>query len=432
MAVVVYNGVNLPYAEHTNFLQEAVRDDFSDTDWILTKFNIAVQSVIHVDYLPLIAPDLFSNAGVPYTRNPADIMNVIRTRLLQHRKSLSVSVNGRELIPKAAGQVPGTVDADNGPKPQSCTIYRMNNVSFLITYHVIAHYWERNTDPTPDATKDIVTNQFGNDVLYNKWTESVDIDSANYTLRMREGKFRIRSDNVNGKTADEIRDQMAVLSVPSGFLRVSAHYTVTPDGLAIKYRIVDKEVFKKPPYPAFEARGEYIESSSNNDAIRYAEVRVMLRGSKTTNQAQLILRAVAVAASKLALNGADLIDPNKDDRAIPIGAAVRVDMYNNEVEAIIKAQFASNEKRIKGIAFLSRTMAFTPFSERTTPTPQYTSRGTAQILLQAAAHYDPSLVNNNIAQGVLQTAGKPRTIGDAEVQLQQGFEVGQAGKTREP
>ena len=141
MSQVSYNGVTIPFPFSTELTQEAVYDEVGGTDWFCTKFDVKTQGILNANYLNQIAPDL-ALGGSPAT-NPADLMSVIRTRLLQPRKTLTVLCNGVHLIPGDTGG-PGTVDIMNGPKPQSCVITQLTNVSFLITYHIIAHYWECN------------------------------------------------------------------------------------------------------------------------------------------------------------------------------------------------------------------------------------------------------------------------------------------------
>ena len=391
MSVVTYNNVSLPYCFITNLRQEVVYDDEGGVDWFCTKFDVEVQSVLNSNYLSLIAPSL-----VGTTTNPVDIMNVIRSSLLKPRRSLSITFNGVQLIPaQTAGS--GLVDVRNGPKPQSCIITQLTNTTFLVTYRIVAHYWENNnlTGSSP-----AVSNQSGNNVLYNRWTETVDIDKQNYTRRTREGKFVIRSDNASGVIADQLRNQMAVVGVPQGFLRESASYTVSPDGLAIQYRIVDKEQFKMPPSPAFEPNGEYIETSTYKGVHRYAECRVALKGDKVTNQSDLIEKAVQVASSKLAIANSDA--PGTTDIALLERAVVRVNMYDNEVECVMRAMLKpaggssgsemTGDGRKDGVwGFRYDGMAITPFSEQPIAPPNYLNRGTASLLLQAAAYWDPSL-----------------------------------------
>ena len=101
---------------------------------------------------------------------------------------------------------------------------------------------------------------------------------------IRSGKIVIRSDNVEGKIADQVRTQLAVIAIPAGYLRKSSKYTVSPDGLGLHYDIVDHEVFKKPPVPAYKSSGSYKEQTQKAGAVRYVTASVTLDASKFVDQ----------------------------------------------------------------------------------------------------------------------------------------------------
>lgn len=255
MSRLIYNSVELPYPFSTYFDQETVYDE-SGTDWYCTKFDIAVTCIISGDYLPLLANSLYTTGTV--MTNPADVLRAARRKLMEPRRSLSFVVNGTELIPKVT-QNAGTVDVRNGPQPMHCRIVQLTEASFLVDYRIVAHYWER----TATATGVIPRPTERDNILYNRWTETVETDQSQYSTYTREGRYVMRSDNPSGAIVDEMRAQMVFFGIRPGFVRESAQYTVSPDGLALKYQIKDREVFKLPPTPAFEARGEYFEKSSN-------------------------------------------------------------------------------------------------------------------------------------------------------------------------
>lgn len=410
MSIVTYNGVSLPYPFATQYAQSAVHDDVSGTDWCLTKYGIQIQTVVNSNYLNQLAPDL-----VGTTTNPAAIMKVVRNRLLEPRKTLSYTVNGVELMPQkqsvasGSGTIPGTVDAKNGPIPQSCNITQLNNTSFLINYHIVAHYWENIAAGTVTGQ-----NRAGNDVLFNRWTESVHIDQCMYTTRTRQGKYAIRSDNVDGKLADELRTQFAVVALPDGFLRQSANYSITPDGLSISYSIVDKEVHRLPPKPAYEASGTYTETAAYGlTGFRQGVAKVHLRGRNAatdTEREALIAVAVALACAKLDNNNFTMLS----------SATCTVDMFDNTVDCqvtgMLKASDPSNpigSQRHYGVwSFDFPALASTAYNvvEKMGPNgvvipaqagpipwqPTLFDYGTSSLLLQAAAYYDPSLRQNKL------------------------------------
>ncbi len=416
MSKIRYGGVTIPYAFTTSFRQEAVYDELGGTDYYVTRFTIECQGILNTAYIAEICPDLVIQAGMDFTDNAGDLMNIIRKRLLKPRQDLSITVNGVELIPKITG-LPGTVDSQNGPKPQHCTITPLTTKTFLLTYEIQAEYWEcPNIQP---SSTPIVQNSPGGPVLFNRWSERVEIDGRNFSTRVREGVFAIRSDNSEGKLADELRTQLAVVGVPNGFLRERSDYTVDPSGLRISYRTVDREVYLLPPFPAYEAEGEYIETSTRmgNTPSRVGEVRVRLKADRITNRARLLETAIQVAGSKLVnrefANGAFLGTLQQ--------AVVKMELYDNDVECRMRALLnpqsdpTGKGRKEQTWGFRLDRIAETPYPNGPNQ-PLYFPRGEISILLQAAAYHDPCLQ----AQLSCETG-----------QMTNGLAPGKAGVTRE-
>ena len=429
MSLLTYNGVKFPYPLTTQFKQKAVADE-SDTDWCISEFDITVQTIFNNSYLQMLANEL---ALAPST-TPVDIMNVVRSKLLKRRRILSFVVNGRELIPvpvgipgEAARTFRGYVDVQNGPKPETCDITQLTDSSFLVTYRIVAHYWEKinidvNRSPIVLNRRDICP------VLSNRWSEVVDIDQSAYTKKNRVGKFIIRSDNLNGERADFYRRRMAQLAIPTGFIRESAQYKVSPDGLGIEYNIVDKEQYKLPPAGAFEARGHSFEGTSTGGGVRNGEVYLWLRGAKTSSQVNLVETAIAIAAGKFIIMGGAVAPGivGVPEGAVMQAFGVKIGMYDNTVEVNIKGLLGVRTRRRTGIASLQAN-TFTPFSDPGgtfvgAVTPLHPLRGTAGLLLRAAAHFDPSLA---LAQNSLSH------VGDLAGQTISGREPGEVGRLGE-
>lgn len=409
MSVFTYNGIVLPYAYMTRFQQKSTYD-WSKTDLIYTEFDIELQCVINPSYLTQLAP----KEDATKLTNPATIMTVVRSKLLQPRKTLSVIFNGTELIPPPIAGNTGTVDAKNGPQPQYCNLMQLTNATYLMSYGITACYWENNQKNADGTTVTPVSNQPGNNTLTNRWTETIDIDDLSMTTRTREGRVIIRSDNPGGVFADQVRAIMCVTGVPPGFLRKSSKYSVTPDGLNINYIVVDVENYKSPPFPAFKAEGEYIEHASKFGVMRTAEAWVKLYGSKRTPQRTLTGLAVAIVARKLWLRANQ---PAGKKFYLPQQAQLRIGMYENWVEFRARSLVSLNtdkKKRIFGLDGMATTNTITPNSNVFQPNvPAYPKFGTAGLLLHAAAYFDPSL---------RQTALDPKSD-----QLTVGAEPGTAG-----
>lgn len=438
MSVIIYNNVQLPYSNTTQFLQQSVYEE-SDTDRILTKFDITTQCLINSSYAAQLSPVL---AGL--TQNPADFMAWVRQKLLAQRQTLSVVVNGVELIPQPqVGQI-GTVDAKNGPQPQYCQIIALNDTLFLVNYRIVANYWENSGTTSPTLPLPVTnTNLPGNNVLYNRWKESITVDERNFTHRIRNGRFMIRSDNSSGFIPDQLRTQMAIVGIPANCLRIKNQYTVTEDGLGMDYVQEDQEVFKLPPAPAFTAEGSLTISTSKNTTALIT-CRVRLKGDATPpiqdNQLTLAYRAISIVQQKL------LFFPQW---GLIQNAQLSMNMYDNEVEfqqtiwsqksiqrLVTGAQGISPQpvQTMGGLDFFYNISTLTPFSDSPqAPTPAYKVRGTAGLLLQAAAYYDPSLQNTIVANNANAVANNdlftqtPSQLGTNPSQLDAGQMPGQTG-----
>lgn len=385
MSVVTYNDIKLAYPLHNSFSQESVYDDQGQTDWVYQRYDISVMNVINTKLVSTIIPDTILDAEAAAELTPVQIMRFIRGRLLQPRKTLSIKIGENDLIPAKMNGVTHSVDAKNGPLPQSCIISQLQDTTFLMTWRIIAHYYENLTQ----ATEEPPVNKAGNATINNRWTETVDIDSRDYTTRTRIGKYIIRSDNIDGAIADDVRSQMAVVGVPNGFVRSASSYTVSPDGLAIQYRITDREVRSYPPRGAFEATGTYIESTTKLGAMRWGEVRTTLRGSKNSALGELVGTAIISAASKLKVSGAAINGVGAFTQLDH--SSISVNMYDNEVTVAMRALMGPNQRvRQAGIATVDLNQ-IVQLDNVPKEQPPYQDRGTAGLLLQAAAYYDPRL-----------------------------------------
>lgn len=407
MSVFTYNGVTIPYASTAYFTQGPAYDEVSQTDWFATRFDIQVAGVLNIAYLKIIDPTLVGK-GI---RNAAELMVVVRDRLMAPRKRLSFTFGGVDVIPQAT--VAGSVDVDNGPKPQDCRVTRLTNESFYVVYRITATYWE-NYDPNVFPR----VNRPGNNVLFNRWTETVDIDDRGFSTRSRDGKFKVRSDNADGVVPDAVRSAMAVVGVPRGFLRTSSRYTQTPDGLGLQYSVTDREQFKMPPSPAFKASGRYTQTTTKGQAKMFGHIHLRLEGGRLTDQEALLDRAMAIAAAKLQITGAPLVGP-KDKRAILQNGSLSVDLYDNVVEVDMTVMFFPTKQRRQGVPVgpgaFTQVMTFTPYTDgvQPPPMPDYGDRGSAGLLLQSAAYYDPSLrdVKLNRETGQMSAGLEPGTAG---------------------
>lgn len=397
MSVFTYNDVSLPMPTGVHFVRKALYDE-SRTDWFVTQFDIRITCMLNISYLRV---STLVGARLQDLSNPAQIMNALWSILMTPRQRLSYIVDGVEMIPLQQGTLEGTVDAMNGPQPQRCNIIQLTPNSFLLDYHIVAHYWMNNKS---DGT---AANNKGNDVLYNRWTEQVVMDEMMATTRVRQGSFRIRSDNTSHNIPDFLRSELAVLSIPSGFIRQSSQYAVSPDGLTLSYSITDREVFKLPPHPAFKAEGYFMELGTKPGAVyREGIVNIRLYGSPSTSQSDLYFAAWTIAAKKMAANlGAPNANVYQDKNGkdiilgalkIPLLSQVtrKIWLYENIVEIEARAMLNFSKFRVGGAPIGTGSLVFTPGSDdKPKRPPLYKDRGSAALLLNAAAYWDPNALN---------------------------------------
>ncbi len=340
---------------------------------------------------------------------------------------MSYKINGVDLIPAAQTGNSTEVDAVNGPIPQFCNIHQLTDVTFILDYGIIAHYWVNN--PGDGTNK----NNPGNPILYNRWQEQVTIDETMLSTRTRRGSFRIRSDNTAGITPDLLRTQMAVISVPYNFVRQQSQYEITADGLSLNYAIMDREVFKMPPSPAFKADGYFEELGTGNlAAYREGHVHVKLWGAPYISQNDLYNTAWTVAAEKMACNlGAPIAMLATAHGSVPAEKLLKIPLYTNirskvwmydnivEIEAVAMLNFTTFRFAGAAIAHGNSPVAntFTPGSDnQPVVPPEYLDRGSAQLLLQAAAYWDPNALNATQLQ-----PGKDTTINNANTSFTPAF-----------
>jgi hypothetical protein len=439
MSVLTYNGVTIPYPLTTQFNQETVRDP-SGTNRLYTKYDITVQGVLNLDLIGIIYPPAsIAQANNNQYPNVAALMKRIRDLLLEDRKLLTYTVGGQSLLPSSGSNTnitnSGTCDSANGPKPQSCNITEVTANTFFISYRIVAHYWEKLTINT--------TYPLGDLVLSNRWTESVDIDQMQYTVRTREGTIIVRSDNFKGLIADNARTMMAAVAVPAGFLRTGSRFLQSEDGLTLKYTITDTEQHKMPPSNGtqvskiniYKAEGDHVETIPRFLPNKIATCWVRFYGSKDTSPTDMLSVAIDVVMAKLLTSfssGAKIVKANdtgslaRNSLSI-LNMVVKQNMYKNicyfecSIQGLHKKN--SSTSRVDGIPIVDfNSIPYTPGSEDSdNPSPpQVYPYGTAEYLMQAAAYY------NNTDGTNLNVVLDPKTGN-----LNEGLIPGQAGKKKE-
>src|SRR5262249_400514 len=114
------------------------------------------------------------------------------------------------------------------------------------------------------------------------------------------GRLIVRSDLL--QSADSFRPLATPPLLPD-YRRLSAEYTLSPDGLQLEFAFTDQEEDILPPFPAPKASGSFTVVCERNFR-RIGQVDIKLEGQKGTSRRDLMIRALDMALSKLYAEGA--------------------------------------------------------------------------------------------------------------------------------
>jgi len=387
MATLTYNGITFgPSDWYTlSFSQEAIYDT-SGTDLMYVKFDISGQA--------LLATPLRPTAGDAV---PATTLTKIRTvkDFMQPRKTLSFKLGTTEVIPTTS-----TVDAKNGPLPQYINVIEVTDAALMCNFRIIAHFAENS----PNSEAGVIVS--------HRWTDRVEIDKSFYSRRTRQGKVVVSLSAFNSSKAriEDLRESLITTSIQKGFTRERSMYVRSENGLEMSYEIVDLEQFRLPPAPASDADGYFAATTQRMGSPgRQAMCSVTLRGPKKQEANPLVLMklAIAIAYQKLRANGGFF--PNKAD--------FKEALYRNEVSTTLSGFIKpeGNLEKFMSLAASCKGIGIDPVGSDggiQTASPDPGTRGTAGILLQAAAFHDPTLAQTlNKATNTVVPAGGASPVG---------------------
>lgn len=154
MSAITYNGVKFDYVYTESLRLEPERDP-AGIARISTKFTLHTKSIIY--------------PGVSPGEDPADATNRLKEKLMQPRKALTYTVNGKTLV-----STKGRDDA-NGPET-TCTVSQLSPGAFLVDFTVTT--WLTDC---PEGTG----------YLSLSWSDTISHDMYMLTTRSRVGTLTL-------------------------------------------------------------------------------------------------------------------------------------------------------------------------------------------------------------------------------------------------
>lgn len=274
MSEVSYGGVSLTLVKTNGISQEPVYSD-DGTEYLYTRFGIDV-SCVHS----------FDIEGV----NPAALDALLRQTLLKPRLPFVMTVDGNELISVGAPDIAG------GPYPRDLHIKQItgNNI-MMVNFRIDCH--------RQDCIQEL------QEVVSNRYEISHEYDQNAYCTRRVSGQL-VANGILVGRTIDRSAVRAFVVpALPHGWVRESMSFMPRSDGLRLNYQIVDKEVYRVPPtragdpdrVGATKAQASFTLRSGHWGVTSFADISVVLEGSKATPKHIITKQAFAIALSRTRL-----------------------------------------------------------------------------------------------------------------------------------
>jgi hypothetical protein len=318
-----YDNLDLGLVRTMKVEQKAKYDPHNtDTLYIANRFT--VETVLST--LPLTVPD-GPLAGVipPATIDddrPADIMARIRRILLRPRRDFKYS-QVDEAGETILLQVTADSEANNGPKPESCTVTQVADRTWKIEWEVEV------------AVQDCTAFQ---EFASNRFETTQDIDERGYSTITTMGRVFVRTDMK--RSPDALRPVITP-PVPKGFRRKSM-YQVAEDGLSMAYKFTDSEFFLGPPKNAVLAKGRFSIVTVPPGAIMWAQVDVHLEGKKDQPKRQLMETAVLLALRRL--EAADIVADPIRGKPFVEGGSLSEELWDNSVDVQLRGRIRTGSR----------------------------------------------------------------------------------------
>lgn len=311
-----YNGVTFPFCLTEDHGSRAVPDP-SGTDVVYTETTIAVRGVLRAGDFPAVV-------GETLGATVARLTHLLTTP----RRPLSYSV-GNDL----EFTVPNGDDA-NGPMPDAGA-FRVEPLEGSFVVHFAVRTWRR-----------LCTAGDARGFLSLKWSDQETDDLRGTKTRRRSGTLILSRQFT--PNADDRRG-LVIPALPPGFRRETADYTLSEDGLRLRFVFVDRQLHKGVPYPAVKVSGSMAETTPKNGiGARRGELTVRLEGRPGTSARDLLDAALRIGMGRVYASRPDASLTRNG--AVLIGGGVRESLNDDEtaVELNLAWTIHPNAARLDG------------------------------------------------------------------------------------
>ena len=279
---LIYNSVTISDCETLAFDQSVTYDE-SGTDPLYSTIRIRVRGGLHLsaDHSHNVTP------GVTTTSTLVTRAQQATALLSQHGGIFSYWIGDTILLAANSDSSSLLCDANNGPKPRGVTIQPIGSSYLRVEFEI-------------EIARVLCADAAGargtlSPVLNNRWSVSEERDSNFFGQRTIEGLLRV----ANVSHWPQTFRGLVVPALPDGYQRVRMRFADSADGLSLRYTIVDRQRYAAPPAPATDWHATYTESTSNQGALQFGEMRVMLQGEPGVDKQRLATVAHAVVAERL-------------------------------------------------------------------------------------------------------------------------------------
>lgn len=202
-------------------------------------------------------------------------------------------------------------DVANGPKPKFVSInqvfgHRAYRITFSIEISVTlcdpSLAWD-TAQINRDNEKfcgtrvfdDAALREENRRLLSNRFSIEETRDENFYNTRIMSGKARVRSI----KDWHQSIRWLVLPMLPRGYQRASQQFITSSDGLELTYRVVDRQRYAAPPYPATSFTGAHLEKTGMDGIHSQGMINLTMQGGPSSSKKGLLAAGISIVEARI-------------------------------------------------------------------------------------------------------------------------------------